>query len=346
MALGTHASQVSGRPAPSVVPKIDIRFDPPGPEFAISEFALMPEITAIATLPSAGPSPASPLHFRWRVTLRFSRPSCQHAMGKVTEHPVITVTTFVPNLTIPFKLVRGGELSVSVETTIGTQTLRGESTGLSIVGTNPSIASLVTATTGAPPIFRKLMRLESQLRQFRAPNCPLFSADNQGGVGLCQITPPDSDDQIWDWKANVQGGLAVYREKEKRARRYPDLVRNGATFKKQVADYNKVRQAQAAVAAQATDRPVPTISPVAVTVPDYTPEQLQLDTVRGYNGFAGGLHEYRLRTDERGLLVVHLDKGERNGTAEWQRISAAERARISTSGDPNYVDDVLRQSEF
>ena len=352
MALDARGQHAIGKAAPLAVPKIEIRFDPPGPEFAISESALMPEITAIATLPGALPSSASPPHFRWRITLRFSRPSCQHAMGKVTEHPVITVTTFVSNLTIPFKLVRGGDLTVSVETMIGTQAMRGEATGMTIVGTNPSIASLVTETTGAPPIFRKLMRLESQLRQFRAPNCPLFSADNLGGVGLCQLTPPDSDDQIWDWKANIRGGLAVWRAKEDRARRYPNLVRNGAAFHAQVAAYNKARQdeavAQASSNAPSGGRiparpPIPTIPPVTVTVPDYTPEQLELDTVRGYNGYLGGLHEYRLKTDANRHLAVHLDEGGRAGTAEWERIPASERG---SKGDPDYVDHVLRQIGF
>lgn len=145
-------------------------------------------------------------------------------MGKVTEHPVIAVTTLVPNLKIPFALVRGGDLTVSVEAVVGARTLRGEKSGMSIVGINPLMASLVTATTGAPLIFRKLMQLESRLRQFRAPNCPLFP-----------------------------------------------------------------------------------------------------------------------KTDEHNLLVVHLDEGGRTGTAEWERIAAADR---DAAGDPNYVDDVLSQTGF
>ncbi len=331
------------------MPTIGLRFDPPGPVFSIDESATMPQITAIATMPAAAGQSSTPMQFRWRVTVRFSRSNCVHSMGKVTEHPVITATTLVPNFTIPFTMVRGGDLSITVETMVGSRALRGSSNGLSIVGTNPSIPSLVTATTGAPPIFRKLMQLESGLRQFRAPECPLFSADNLGGVGLCQLTPPSSDDQVWDWKANVAGGLALYRAKEDHARRYPDLVRRGAQFRAQVAAYNAARQAAAAAHAPPTAHgrtgrpppPTPTVPPVTVSVPDYTADELQLDTVCGFNGYAGGLHEYRLRTDENGLLVVHLNQGGRTGTAEWQRISAAERAATDARGDPNYVDDVL-----
>ena len=340
-------------------PAVTLSFSPPGPDFPIDEQAAMPEVTAIATLSADMPSPTPPL-YKWRVTLRSGGSGCQHSMGKVTSHPEIAKTTLVSSLSIPFTAVRGGELIVSVEVSVGVHVLTAISRGLRVVGTNPTIRGLVTATTGAPDAFKKLMRLESQLRQFRTPDCPLFSADNLGGVGLCQLTPPSSDDQVWDWKTNVSGGLALYREKERVARAYPAKVRASAEFKAQVKAYNDARATKAA--AQPPNRPgavtmhaVPKPPPqVTIIVPDYTPEQLELDTIRAFNGFAGGVHEYRLKTDDDDLLVVTLDATGRTGTVEWERIPVADRTAMyeargiarNRRGDPGYVDDVLRQASF
>lgn len=46
-----------------------------------------------------------------------------------------------------------------------------------------------------------------------------------------------------------------------------------------------------------------------VTLPDYTDEQLQRDTIRGFNGWAGGVHQYRVKLDAKGMLDVLEDPG-------------------------------------
>jgi hypothetical protein len=195
--------------------------------------------------------------------------------------------------------------------------------------------------------FKKLMRLESGLRQFRAPLCPLFSSDRLGGVGICQITSPrPTDDQVWSWKANLRAGLDFYKAKEAVARSYARRVRESAEFARLVAEYNKVRAASA--------KPPGSLKALTIDLPDYNAEQLERDTVRAYNGYAGGLHEYRVKVDQRGLLVVDVAPGGTRGTAEWEAISAS--ARIAEydkkgipqnhRGDPNYVDDVFRQTSF
>ena len=92
-----------------------------------------------------------------------------------------------------------------------------------------------------------------------------------------------------------------------------------------------------------------------IQLPEYTQEQLERDTVRGFNGYAGdGLHEYRVRLDAKGKLFVTVDAGGLNGTAEWERVSAADRIAVYQAkglerrrwGDPDYVENVYRQASF
>ena len=290
---------------------------------------------------------------------------------------------------LPFSQVRGGVLTVSVSVRVGNQVLSARSEGLSIAGTNPPIGKL-GSYANADVAFRKLMRLESQLRQFtQATGMPLFSGDNKGGVGLCQITDPaPSADQIWNWKANVDAGWALYQQKRGYAAAYPRQTRNSAAFKALVAAYNEARPSRAqSNVAQALGleparlsplMPVPSglprfgapalvnpadlaqgrgpllDPPVNVTLPDYNAAELARDTLRAFNGWAAGLHEYRVRLDAQGLLVVTEDASGRNGTAQWERVSANDRIAhydavglaANKRGDPAYVDHVEAQAPF
>lgn len=324
---------------------ITLSFVPVGPDFPMASDAKMPVITVTAKLATP---PSATVRYTWTVKLKSSSQGCAHALGKVTSHPDIVATTDTNSFTIPFTAMRGGDLSVAVAVTVDGHALTAERHDLQVTGTNPTIADLRAALPAAPDAFKKLMRLESALRQFRSAVCPLWSADNLGGVGICQLTPPGSDDQIWDWKANVAGGLALYQSKERIARNYAATVRGGTTFPAQVKAYNDRR------AAAGRGPGKPPVAPVIVRVPDYTAAQLELDTIRAFNGYAGGLHEFRLRTDADGILVVTLDAVGPGGVAEWERISAADRTAHYNAvgiaaghrGDPNYVDDVSAQASF
>lgn len=223
---------------------------------------------------------------------------------------------------------------VNVSVRVGSATLTAARRGLTIIGSNPSPA-LIRAQANAiganKARFRKLMRQESSLEQFRANGWPKYSSDNLGGVGLCQIThPAPTADQTWNWKSNLQAGWNLYLEKERIARRYPATVRASSAFRAMVQAWN----------AQPARRGLP---PIAVRLPEYTADQLELDTIRGFNGYANGLHEFRVRVDARGLLVVTLDASGLNGAAEWERVPVVDRGR---SGDPNYVNNVEAQADF
>ena len=278
---------------------------------------------------------------RQRALLHFLR------RPRSTAHAPITATTAVNTFTIPFQQVRGGDLVVKVSVLVGGAVLTAQSQDLQIVGTNPLITSL-DASAPQKDAFRKLMRLESGLRQFLSPSCPLYSSDNLGGVGLCQLTPPPNEDAVWSWKANLAAGVRLYNEKENIAKAYPGNVRSGAvaanlttgdTFPKLVTAYNAKRQ---------SDKK----QPVQVQLPEFNDEQLQRDTLRGFNGFAGGLHEYRVQLDKDGQLAV-VESGA-TATAQWELVTAAMRTAYYGSvnlaanrrGDVNYVEDVLKQQSF
>jgi hypothetical protein len=330
-----------------------LTFNPPGPQFAISEQCVMPSIKATAAFQNITPDPKIPLQFQWNVTLVFTGANCVHSLGRVIKHDPITAATMVNTFLIPFTQVRGGDLTVSVSVRVGNVNLTARSTGLQIVGTNPTLASLQAAAP-ANDAFRRLTRLESGLRQFRAPGCPLFSEDNLGGVGLCQLTSPaPTDDQVWSWKANLAGGVALWNSKESTARGFPAQVRSSATFKALVKAFNDQRAATAEAAAAPGKAPA-VQPPIVVTLPDYTADQLQRETLRGFNGWAGGLHEFRPKVDANGLLVVTIPAGSTTGTAEWEEIGAADRiafydqAGIAQNhrGDANYVADVEGRASF
>jgi hypothetical protein len=341
-------------------PAVVLSYDPAGPQFAITAAAVMPTITVTATLKNVTLDPrAPPPMYEWKATLAFTGSVCPHGTLRNTSHSDMPAQIGPSNrFVIPFIEVRGGALVVTLSVRIGTQTLQATSENLTIVGTNPTVGA-IGIEAPANQAFRKLMRLESSLRQFQTAACPLFSADNQGGVGLCQITnPAPTADEIWNWKSNVAAGWRLYQDYERRARAYPASVRNSPAFRALVTAYNASRLAPATPGqpqppAAAPARPA-TLPPLAITLPDYTAEQLENDTLRGFNGYAGGIHEYRVRVDANGLLVVTEDPGGRTGTAEWERVTAADRtARYDAlgiaagrRGDVDYVNDVQGRQGF
>jgi hypothetical protein len=106
-------------------------------------------------------------------------------------------------------------------------------------------------------------------------------------------------------------------------------VRKSQQFRNLVAAWNQARASQG-------------LPPVPVELPDYTAEQLERDTLRGFNGYANGLHEYRVRQQD-GQLFVTLNPAGTQGLAEWEQVPVSERG---TKGDPNYVENVLGREDF
>jgi hypothetical protein len=303
----------------------------PGPTFFITPEPAMPAVTVRAVLDDAPEDVA----YNWTVSIVFDAANCPHGQRANSAAATFTAVTRLPEFTPNFAAIRGGDLQIRVDVSSGGQTLAASTSGLKIGGTNPSLADLRAAIPEEP--LRRMVRQESGGRQFvAAPDggqglCPLFSSDNLGGVGLLQVTmPPPTQDEIWNWRANVAAARRLWSQKLAVAQRFPQLCSGCGTFQQLVAALNQTRADSG-------------LGPLTVSVTPFSDDQLQLDAIRGYNGYAGTdslglhLHEFRIRV-ENGALVVN-EAGNGTATAVWDRVPANERP---ASGDQNYVANVLR----
>lgn len=98
-----------------------------------------------------------------------------------------------------------------------------------IAGTNPTDAQLRTflATKTGGNDFLPIVLHEAHGRHFNGRNEPIVSFD--GGYGMTQLTNPvPTYQQVWSWKRNVEGGLALFATKRNEAIRY--LSQSGCTY--------------------------------------------------------------------------------------------------------------------
>jgi len=80
-----------------------------------------------------------------------------------------------------------------------------------ILGDNPSKASIRALLPDS--MLQVLAYKESRFRQFDNASLPLFGPPN--GFGVMQLgTPRPTSRQVWHWKENIQGGLALYSRKK------------------------------------------------------------------------------------------------------------------------------------
>ena len=193
---------------------------------------LTPVIQAEARFNGLTPDPTPTATFTWVVSIKFQCSDCTNGRAKEINDE-FRLTTVGGKCTINFPNVRGGILSISVAVDTATKCYGLETKGLRIRGMNPPRGELNLAC--GTQIVQKMVMQESGRRQFDAApdagvsNCPLFSGDHLGGVGLLQITnPAPTPDDHWDWRANVNHGLQILAQKRGTARGYPAQVRNSA----------------------------------------------------------------------------------------------------------------------
>jgi hypothetical protein len=294
----------------------------------------MPVIQAEVCFNGLDPDPTTTATFQWLVSVQFQCSDCRN--GRPREiNDQFGFTTIGGKATVNFPRVRGGQLMIAVSVDLPAQSFSAQSNGLHIRGVNPP-RDEVNAACGKV-IVQQMVMHESGRRQFNAPSdggvseCPLFSGDRLGGVGLFQITnPPPAPEDHWDWLANINHGLQILSQKKTSAANYPARVRNSSAFQALVQRFN----AGSTPAAE-------------IVLPDFIQEQLDLDTVRGYNGWAGHdafgnvLHEFRVPLDDAGNLIVNVGPDNR-GVIEWEQVLGADRPQ--NTGDPNYVAHVLAQT--
>ena len=100
---------------------------------------------------------------------------------------------------------------------------------LKITGVNPTQAQVTHYLSPYPSGagFTKILMHESRTKNFDAHGEPLKSFDN--GYGICQLTTPrPTFVQVWNWKSNVEGGLALFDAKRAAASAY--LGQGGRTY--------------------------------------------------------------------------------------------------------------------
>jgi hypothetical protein len=288
---------------------------------------------------------------RWRIESVFAPGDDCFPMSppigvRITDFPQANE----PEITIDFGgMVRGGRFTIIVEAVVGgcgvTSFVR-----LGVVGTNPTRSEIEAALPHRT--LRAIACVESDQRQFDAPPdggqsaCPLFGPD--GGVGILQIPQEDipSDDQIWNWRENVAAGIRRFDAIRDAAKNYPQLVQGSDAFGAQKDRINQLRAAAF-------------LDPLTITVPPYSfgdfdtdLKMLELDTIRGYDGWKGDdgfggneIHEFRVAmtsTDsgESILALSNVDEQTLTAQAQWERVPIKDRPASNTT-DPIYVDRVI-----
>jgi hypothetical protein len=99
-----------------------------------------------------------------------------------------------------------------------------------ILGSNPTEDLVKEFLRSIPNVtgFDKLLAQESHFKNFiNADSEPVVAGD--AGYGMTQLTHPSPTYvQIWNWKANVSGGAALYQQKQASAKSY--LGQQGRTY--------------------------------------------------------------------------------------------------------------------
>jgi hypothetical protein len=298
--------------------------------------AQMPVIQAEARFSGVTPDPTASATFTWLVKIKFQCQDCANGLNKEIKDE-FRLTSVGGTCPITFPNVRGGDLTIAVEADLPMGCYEKITKGLKIQGVNP-LRHEINVACGIVAL-QKIARQESRRCQFDAAaetgvsDCPLFSGDGLGGVGLMQITnPAPTDDDHWDWRANITHGTQIFNSKRPTASQYPAAVRGSAAFRQLRDRFNVGRN-----------------PPVNIVLPDFSPAQLELDMIRGYNGWAGRdafghvLHEFRVPLDAQGNLQVNVDTANR-GVIVWEQVPAQDRPHgAGTWGDPNYVANVQAQ---
>ena len=304
----------------------------------------MPGIPVLVQVVGVQPDPTPSLTFTCTAKITFNARQCSHGPNRNFANSVV-VSAQGGAFDVAFPRVAGGRLTLAITTKFQGSDLHKEVNDLVILGSNPppgDVKAIMPHLT-----LSKIAKTESGFRQFVSVSgvglmCPNWSDDNQGGVGIMQITRPQpSDEEVWSWRANAKRGQQIFSEKISGARRYAMMLRRNPEFRDHVELYNQRRAASG----------LPSLD---IRVPDFTTgdfeanlKQMELDSIRGYNGWAGQdqfrlpLHEYRLALDDDGYLVVDVDEAARTGTVRWERVAPSDRP--ANSGNPDYVRMVLSQ---
>jgi hypothetical protein len=123
----------------------------------------------------------------------------------------------------------GGTLTVKATATeAGKPTKVSAAISVKVIGTNPSNAeaNAYLGTKTDSKGFDKILEQEAKFKHFKHDE-PIRSFDN--GYGMCQLTTPSPRfEQVWNWKLNIDGGLALFAQKRASALAY--LSQSGRSY--------------------------------------------------------------------------------------------------------------------
>lgn len=317
--------------------KLDV---PPGPNngrYVITDEPRMPVVTATAV--GGGVS-------EWEVTVAFTASDCPpfgphdlRTLFRASRTGGNQVSTdFFGNV------VRGGGISFHAKGVVNGCPVSAFG-GAGLVGTNPQRTAIQKAIedAGIDPkeLAHTLGRIackESGQRQFDAPPnggtgyCPLFGPG--GTVGIMQLPKP-TDDEIWNWTANLATGIDKFKKSIKNVQAYLTALHRSEKFGRLLKNFNEKRQQQG-------------LHPIDIKC-EFNLEQLEKDVIRGYydgwvgaDGFGLKLHEYKVAVDlidgKEVLVVTDVNEQTLQGKVVWQRVPVADRPAGSRQ---DYVEEVL-----
>lgn len=305
------------------------------------------DVVATAELLNQPQEISAPVIFTWRVYLDWE-------FDKYQTHHSISALKF--ERSSPFhidlsKQIAGGKLKVFAKTITGGKEIFGQAIA-EVRAHNPTKRALLAAF---PPnrfglIASKICMAESDLRQFTHSKgadlggIPYTSRTSDVGMMQLNITSEGltSQDQVWDWRANLKRGLEMINSKKrvtKLASR--SLIDRRSVAPTEVAGYahllsiNAIRISVGLDALQLPEALPLSETPGSGILPeDSDPDhlalsQLERDAIRRYNG--GREYSYAVVPNIEGLGIL---------SAGWQ-VDPTRGGIRAKSGDPDYVKHVL-----
>jgi hypothetical protein len=183
----------------------------------------MPDLTAHARILDLDPDPTSSTEFNWKAQIRYTGQNGRKLDVNIPDSG--TTAAVGGNYTADIGgITRGGNLTFSSSASINGKTLSDSTKGLIIRGVNPSHQQVNARLGGFPATSIACWESLHKLAQFDSQGLPLFGGPN--GYGVMQVdNPPVSDEGIWNWKQNVDEGLAIIAQKRRDAEGYPGRVK-------------------------------------------------------------------------------------------------------------------------
>lgn len=191
-------------------PTMDMKLTSPD-DFYISGEPRMPAIVGSAKIQNVEPDPTATTQLKWSFSIAYKAPNGRVVKSDLTfngaadTQPVFSKIAG-GTLTARVVLVRDGVECGSMEVT------------QQIKGRNPPFEEIKKAV-GNDPLLSKLICHESGGKlQFDKNGEPV--SDGKGFGAMQVTTPPPSDEAFWNWKKNIEEGLAIYKGKIKTADNY------------------------------------------------------------------------------------------------------------------------------